>query len=179
MNSTLISKVEKARRYAEEPERVRFQAFEVAFEGDHADYVVSMEGSEFKDSSPFFQSHGTSAHIMAMQRLLAPMLTDEQRTAGIPFTFSQSNSTTISKIDKARRYADEPERVKFRAFRATMRGGHGDHNVSMDGDTFTCSCHFFESHGTCSHVMAMQRILADMLTDEQQTAGKPFSFSAT
>ena len=178
MNSTLISKVEKARRYAEEPDRVRFQAFEVEFEGDHANYVVSMEGTEFNDSSPFYQSHGTSAHIMAMQRKLAPMLSDEQRTAGIPFTFSQSNSTMISKIDKARRYAEEPERITFKSFRATMRGGHGDHNVAMDGDTFECTCHFFSTHGTCSHVMAMQRILADMLTDEQQTAGKPFSFSA-
>lgn len=178
MNSTLISKVEKARRYAEEPERVRFQAFEVGFQGDHADYTVSMEGSDFSDSSPFFQSHGTSAHIMAMQRLLAPMLNDDQRTAGIPFTFSQSNSTAISKIDKARRYAEEPERVKFHSFRASMRGGHGEHLVSMEGDSFNCTCHFFEAHDTCSHVMAMQRILADMLTDEQQTAGKPFSFSA-
>lgn len=179
MNSAFISKVEKARRYAQEPERVRFQSFEVDFHGEHADYVVCMDGNSFSDTSPGYQTHGTSAHIMAMQRLLAPMLTEDQRTAGTSSEHHPSTSTLISKIEKARWYSEEPERVRFRAFRATIRGGHEDHHVSLDGEDFSCDCHFFENYRTCSHVMAMQKLLAPMLSDEQRTAGQPFSFSAT
>lgn len=177
MNSALISKIEKARRYAEEPERVRIHEFEVDFNGDHAPYVVTMNGTNFADSSPGFQSTGTSAHIMALQRLLQNMLTEDQRTAGVEATNLPLGSTYVSKIEKARRYAEEPERVQFRTFKATIRGGHDDHHVAMAGDEFTCDCHFFEGHGTCSHVMAMQRILGDMLSEEQRIAGQPFSFT--
>jgi hypothetical protein len=177
LNSSLISKVEKARRYAEERERVRFQEFEVTFKGENGQYVVTMDGTEFTDSSPSFQSQGASSHIMAMQRILAPMLSDEQQTAGVPFSFSSHSSSYISKVEKARHYAEEPQRVKFQSFKATLRGSHDEHHISMQGDEFSCDCHGFEAHGTCAHIMAMQRILADMLTEDQQTAGQPFSFS--
>jgi hypothetical protein len=85
----------------------------------------------------------------------------------------------ISKIEKARRYAEEPERVKFQAFRVSFHGGNDDHTVTLDGDVFSCDCHFFEAQGmgTCSHVMALQRMLAPMLSEEQQTAGAPFTFA--
>jgi hypothetical protein len=85
----------------------------------------------------------------------------------------------ISKIEKARRYAQEPDRVKFQSFKVSFHGGNDDHTVTLDGDTFSCDCHFFEAQGmgTCSHVMAMQRLLAPMLSEEQQTAGAPFTFA--
>lgn len=88
-----------------------------------------------------------------------------------------NSSTMISKVEKARRYAQEPDRVRFDSFTVSFRGGHDEHTVTMDGTTFTCTCHFFQNHETCAHVMAMQRILAPMLTEDQQTAGKPFSFA--
>lgn len=87
------------------------------------------------------------------------------------------NSAMISKVEKARRYAEETDRIRFKSFSVSFRGGHADHTVTMNGEDFTYTCHFFEGHGTCAHVMAMQRILHDMLTDDQQVAGKPFSFS--
>ena len=89
------------------------------------------------------------------------------------------NSSMISKIAKARQYAEEPERVRLQKFEVTFRGTHDEHVVTMDGDEFTCNCHYFESQGmgTCSHIMAMQRLLAPMLSEEQQHAGKPFSFA--
>lgn len=83
------------------------------------------------------------------------------------------NSTLISKVEKARRYAEEPERARFQHFEVTFNGGHDEHTVTMQDESFTCTCHFFEAHGTCAHIMAMQRILQDMLTDEQRTAGSP------
>jgi hypothetical protein len=87
------------------------------------------------------------------------------------------NSTMISKIEKARRYAEEPERARFTSFSLTFRGGHDDYVVTMNATEFTCTCHFFDTHGTCAHIMAVQRTLAPMLSEEQQTAGAPFSFA--
>ena len=85
----------------------------------------------------------------------------------------------ISQIEKARRYAAEPERAKFQSFEVRFRGTHDDYTVTMNGDEFTCSCHFYDVQqmGTCCHIMAMQRILDQMLTEEQKTAGTPFSFA--
>ncbi|MEZ4569195.1 MAG: hypothetical protein R2849_02505 [Thermomicrobiales bacterium] len=67
--------------------------------------------------------------------------------------------------------------MKFQSFDATLRGSHDEHRVSMNGEDFSCDCHSFDTHGSCAHVMAMQKVLAEMLTEEQQTAGQPFSFS--
>ncbi len=90
------------------------------------------------------------------------------------------NSSMIGKIEKARRYADEPERVKFQSFEVTFQGTHDEYVTRMDGAEFSCTCHFFavQNQGTCCHIMAMQRLIAPMLTEEQQTAGAPFSFAA-
>lgn len=89
------------------------------------------------------------------------------------------NSTMISKIEKARHYAEEPERVKFENFKVRFRGTHDEYTVTMDGAEFTCTCHFFEVQqmGTCCHIMALQRILEPMMTEEQHTAGAPFTFA--
>ena len=83
------------------------------------------------------------------------------------------NSTLISKVEKARRYAEEPDRVRFNAFEVTFHGGHDEHRVIMQGSKFICTCHFYEVHDTCAHIMAMQRILQPMLSEEQRTVGAP------
>lgn len=82
------------------------------------------------------------------------------------------NSAMIGKIEKAHRYAEEPERIKFQEFKATFQGGHDSYEVGFDGEHWTCSCHTFESHtvGTCSHIMAMQQILSPMLSSDARYA---------
>ena len=77
------------------------------------------------------------------------------------------NSSMIGKIEKAHRYAREPERIKFQSLEATFRGGHDDYTVRLVDGTWECSCHTFASHvvGTCSHVMALQQILSPMLSE--------------
>jgi hypothetical protein len=74
----------------------------------------------------------------------------------------------IGKIEKAHRYAREPERIRLSTLEATFHGGHDDYTVRLDGETWTCSCHTFSSHmvgDTCAHIMAMQQVLGAMLTD--------------
>lgn len=83
------------------------------------------------------------------------------------------NSSMIGKIEKAHRYAREPERVRLQHVEATFRGGHDDYTIRLDDDGWTCTCHTFESHvvGTCAHVMAMQQMLSAMLSEDARYYG--------
>jgi hypothetical protein len=76
------------------------------------------------------------------------------------------HSDLIGKIEKARRYAAEPERVKFDELKVRFNGGNSDHTVELRDGHWNCDCSFFRSWGTCAHVMTMQRILNPMLTEE-------------
>ena len=69
------------------------------------------------------------------------------------------NSSMISKIAKARRYAEEPERIQFTRFEATFRGENDVHTTNYDNGEWHCTCRFFHDWGDCSHTMAMQRVL--------------------
>jgi hypothetical protein len=71
----------------------------------------------------------------------------------------------VSKIEKARRYAEEKDRVRFQQFEVTIRGGHADHLVRYDHGAFQCDCGFFAQRKVCSHTMAMERILSGMLVE--------------
>ncbi len=79
-------------------------------------------------------------------------------------------SSMIGKIEKAHRYAREPERVRIQHLTANFEGGHDSYTVSLTDRGWECSCHTFETHmiGTCSHIMAMQQMLGQMLPDESR-----------
>ena len=70
----------------------------------------------------------------------------------------------IGKIEKAKVYAEERERIQFESLTVTLRGDNDAvHDVSYQNGTWKCDCSFFASRGVCSHTMAMERILADMV----------------
>lgn len=75
------------------------------------------------------------------------------------------HSSMIGKVEKAMRYAHEPDRVKFSSLTASFAGDNGTHTISLDADAWHCSCHLFESAGGCSHTLAIQKMLDPMLTD--------------
>lgn len=89
------------------------------------------------------------------------------------------NSSMIGKIEKAHRYAKEPERVRLESIESTFHGGHDDYHVGLVDGKWSCSCHAFSSHavGTCAHVMAMQQLLSPMLSAEDRYAGDPLAAS--
>jgi hypothetical protein len=73
----------------------------------------------------------------------------------------------IGKIEKAKRYAEEErDRIKFESFNVTFNGENNPHQVSFENQQWTCDCHFFETRGYCSHTMALERILEQMLPEE-------------
>ncbi len=77
MQSSLIGKAEKAKRYAKEPDRVKLSEFAADFRGDHNDYVVIYKDKKWHCTCPFFSQRGTCSHTMALQRLLAGVLAKE------------------------------------------------------------------------------------------------------
>ena len=75
------------------------------------------------------------------------------------------HSSMIGKVEKAMRYAHEPDRVKIQSLRASFGGDNGTHTITLDADEWHCDCHLFESAGGCSHTLAIQKMLDLMLTD--------------
>jgi hypothetical protein len=71
----------------------------------------------------------------------------------------------ISKIEKAKIYAAERERIQFESLRAHLQGDNNNtpHLVEYNTGKWKCDCDFFHSRGVCSHTMAMERILANMV----------------
>lgn len=69
----------------------------------------------------------------------------------------------IGKIEKAKIYAEEKDRVRFLQFKATVHGENHDHLVTYDNGEWGCDCDFFGTRGYCSHSMAMERILGETL----------------
>lgn len=75
-------------------------------------------------------------------------------------------SSLIGKIEKARRYAQEPDRVTISGLTAVFRGANDDHELSYADGKWHCTCNFFSQWDTCSHIMALQQILGNMLPKE-------------
>ncbi|MBI3537978.1 MAG: hypothetical protein HY070_10520 [Chloroflexi bacterium] len=81
------------------------------------------------------------------------------------------DSSLIGKIEKAKRYATEADRrVAFNQFTVTVQGDNNSYAVSFDHGRWACACHYFQTHGPCSHTMAMERILGAMLPPASEVA---------
>jgi hypothetical protein len=76
------------------------------------------------------------------------------------------HSSLIGKIEKARRYAQEPDRIKLQEFTAEFRGEHSSYTVTYRNQKWHCTCHFFSQWNLCSHTMALQQLLDKMLPEE-------------
>lgn len=83
------------------------------------------------------------------------------------------DSAMIGKIQKAKRYAQERDRIVFDQFEVTMKGDHGMYSVSYDQGRWQCGCRFFSGHGVCSHTMALERVLRGMLIPERGALEEP------
>lgn len=80
-------------------------------------------------------------------------------------------SSLIGKIEKAKRYAQEPDRVTFGSFSVKFRGNNGDNETGFADGKWHCTCMSFAKSGEfCTHTMAMERILAAMLPEEARVS---------
>lgn len=69
----------------------------------------------------------------------------------------------IGKIDKAKRYAEQRDRIKFEALQVTFEGENNPHTVYLMDGNWQCDCDFFQTRGRCSHTMALEMIFEGML----------------
>jgi len=83
------------------------------------------------------------------------------------------HSDLIGKIEKARRYAQEPERIAIDELKARFRGGNNDHIIALSHNHWSCDCSFFRMWQTGAHVMAFQKIFNPMLSEEAREAAGP------
>jgi hypothetical protein len=83
------------------------------------------------------------------------------------------DSGMIGKIEKSRRYAEEPERIRFDRFDVTLQGTNSRHSVTYDRGSWSCTCNYFAGHGVCSHTMTMERVLGVMLPPEAIAPAEP------
>jgi len=75
-------------------------------------------------------------------------------------------SSIIGKVEKAKHYAREPERVTFISFEVSFRGENDTHTTGYCDGKWHCSCRFFAEWAVCSHTMALEKILSNMLPAE-------------
>ena len=80
MQSSLIGKIEKANRYAQETERITFTEFSVNFRGEHDNYTTEYKDGKWHCSCHFFSSWGVCSHTIAMEKILGKMLPKEALT---------------------------------------------------------------------------------------------------
>jgi hypothetical protein len=72
-------------------------------------------------------------------------------------------SSLIGKIEKARRYVEERDRITFTEFTAQFRGEHDSYTISYANERWHCTCNFFGGWHVCSHTMAVQKLLDRMI----------------
>lgn len=81
------------------------------------------------------------------------------------------HSSLIGKVEKAKVYARERDRIRFDAFAVTFRGENSDHVVSLQNGAWNCNCDFFSSWQVCSHSMALEKVLEGMVPTQPLPAG--------
>lgn len=77
MQSSLIGKIEKAQRYAQEKERVTFSELSAKFRGENDNYTISYKNGKWHCSCSFFSQWGLCSHTMALEKILGGMLPKE------------------------------------------------------------------------------------------------------
>ena len=156
MDYSMIGKIQKAKEYAEEPERVTFHTLAIEFTGSNDVYRITMGPDGWHCTCPGFQKYAICPHIMTLERVLGSMLKRER----LPYANGQN---VVSDVEKAARYAQETDRMRFISFEATFKGGHKEHRITYDEGRWNCDNPYFQTHGICSHIMAMERLLPNMV----------------
>ena len=70
-------------------------------------------------------------------------------------------------IDKAHRYAEEPERIQLARLEARVRGDNSDHTVALADGRLTCDCDHYQYERLCAHVLTVERVLKSYLPGQR------------
>ena len=78
-------------------------------------------------------------------------------------------SSLIGKVEKSKVYAGEKFRMQIDGLHVAFHGENSDHEVRLNDGRWNCNCDFFADWDTCSHTMALARVLEGMVP-KQPTA---------
>jgi hypothetical protein len=157
MDYSIIGKIQKAKQYATEPQRVTFSSFQVEFKGNNDVYTVTLSPDGWECTCPGYKKYAICPHVMTLEKLFAPMLKRER----LPYATNGQN--VISDVEKSNQYAEETDRITFLSFDAMFDGEHNAYHITYDQGHWDCDNAYFRTHGVCSHTMAMERMLAGMV----------------
>ena len=73
MDSSMIGKIEKAKRYAQERNRFEFHSFAVTIQGDNNAHHVKYEGGHWDCDCEYFKTRGRCVHTMSLETILEGM----------------------------------------------------------------------------------------------------------
>ena len=79
MDNSLIGKIEKAKRYAQERDRFQFTQFEVTLTGTNNPHIVTYKNGDWNCDCDFFKSRGRCSHTMALEMILEGMVAEGQK----------------------------------------------------------------------------------------------------
>jgi hypothetical protein len=74
MDSGMIGKIQKAKRYAQERERFHIEALKVSMDGANNSHRISFADGKWNCDCDYFHSHGLCTHTMALEEVLKGML---------------------------------------------------------------------------------------------------------
>lgn len=74
MDYAMVSKLEKAKRYAGERDRFQFDSFQVTMNGANDSHVVTYDHGKWGCDCEFFRSRGRCSHTMALEIILHGMV---------------------------------------------------------------------------------------------------------
>ncbi len=80
------------------------------------------------------------------------------------------DSGMIGKIDKAKRYAQEPQRFHFTSLTVKIDGENNSHIVKFADNKWNCDCDYFRSHGVCVHTLSLTNHILKGMVEEPQLA---------
>jgi hypothetical protein len=66
MDSGMIGKIDKAKRYAQELHRFHFESFSVKIEGENNTHMVNYSDKKWSCDCDYFRSRGVCTHTMAL-----------------------------------------------------------------------------------------------------------------
>src|SRR5439155_25226124 len=61
-------------------------------------------------------------------------------------------------LDKARRYSQEPDRLRLEGLSARVRGDNSEHVVTLTNGRLTCDCDHYPHERLCAHVLTVERV---------------------
>lgn len=71
----------------------------------------------------------------------------------------------MRKIEKAKRYAEQRDRIHINSLTVTFDGDNNPHTVRFENNEWQCDCDFFQTRKQCSHTMALEIILECMIPE--------------